>query len=233
MPESGWWREATAACGAIARRHGWTLGLLFAGMALPMWGLLELAGEVHAGAPIPFDPALLQLAQSIADERLDRIFLVVSGLGYRWGVVPADVLLVLVLLARRRWRRAAFAAVATAGSGLLNVAAKHLFARVRPELWDPIAPESTYSFPSGHAMGSMTLALVLVMLAWPTRARWRVVAVMVVFVPLVGVSRVYLGVHYPSDILAGWAAASIWVVGSWLLLMRGERGRTVRGRAQG
>src|SRR5690606_4052086 len=110
--------------------------------------------------------------------------------------------LVLLLLALRRWRHAVFAAVATGGSALLNIAAKQLFARDRPSLWESIAPETSYSFPSGHAMGSMTLALVLVLLAWHTRARWWVLAAMAVFVPMVGLSRVYLGVHYPSDILA-------------------------------
>jgi len=232
VPEAGWRREAATACGAIARRHGWKLVLLFAGMLLPMWAFLELADEVHEGEPIPFDLPLLHFAQAIAGDGLDGVFLVVSELGYGWGVVPGDVLLVLVLLVRRRWRQAAFAAVATAGSGLLNVATKHLFARARPDLWESIAPQSTYSFPSGHAMGSMTLALVLVLLAWPTRARWWVVAAMAAFVPLVGLSRVYLGVHYPSDILGGWAAASIWVVGTWLLLMRGERDGTARHAAQ-
>jgi undecaprenyl-diphosphatase len=69
-------------------------------------------------------------------------------------------------------------------------------------------------------MGSMTLALVLVLLAWPTRLRWWAVAAMAVFVPMVGLSRVYLGVHYPSDILAGWAAAALWTIGAYLLLHR-------------
>lgn len=225
MPDAGWRQEAASAAGAIARRHGWRLVLLFAGLLLPVWGFLELADEVHEGEPIPFDLPMLQFAQAIASPGLDRFFVVVTELGYGWGVVPGDVLLVLVLLARRRWRQAAFAAIATGGSGLLNVATKQLFARARPDLWESIAPLSTYSFPSGHAMGSMTLGLVLVLLAWPTRARWWVAAAMAVFVPLVGLSRVYLGVHYPSDILAGWAAASIWVVGTWLVLMRGGRGR--------
>src|SRR3546814_8426441 len=94
---------------------------------------------------------------------------------------------------------------ATGGSGLLTVVAKQAFARDRPSLWESIAPEHNFSFPSGHAMGSMTLAAVLVLLAWPTRWRWPVVAAMAVFVPMVGLSRVYLGVHFPSDILAGWA----------------------------
>ena len=70
-------------------------------------------------------------------------------------------------------------------------------------------------------MGSMTLACVLVLLTWHTRWRWPVVAVMALFVPLVGLSRVYLGVHFPSDILAGWAAASGWAVAVYLLVFRG------------
>src|SRR3546814_10222629 len=69
-------------------------------------------------------------------------------------------------------------------------------------------------------MGSMTLAAVLVLLAWPTRWRWPVVAAMAVFVPMVGLSRVYLGVHFPSDILAGWAAALAWAAGAYLLVFR-------------
>src|SRR3546814_19730161 len=69
-------------------------------------------------------------------------------------------------------------------------------------------------------MGSMTLAAVLVLLDWPTRWRWPVVAAMAVFVPMVGLSRVYLGVHFPSDILAGWAAALVWATGAYLLVFR-------------
>ena len=64
---------------------------------------------------------------------------------------------------QRRWREAAFAIVAFAGSALLNLATKQFFQRQRPELWDSIAPEYTFSFPSGHAMGSMTLAAVVVL----------------------------------------------------------------------
>ncbi|MGJ4730047.1 phosphatase PAP2 family protein [Luteimonas sp. SDU101] len=222
MPETGWGRDAAAASSGFLRRHGLRLALLFGGVLLPFWVFLELADEVHEAEAIPFDEPLLLYAQSIASLSLDRVFLFFSEIGYAWGVVPVDIGLVLVLLARRRWREGLFAAVATGGSALLNMAAKRLFSRERPALWDSIAPEATFSFPSGHAMGSMTLALVLVLLAWPTRLRWWVVAAMLVFVPMVGLSRVYLGVHYPSDILAGWAAAALWTVGAWLLLHRGN-----------
>src|SRR5690606_22435327 len=143
-----------------------------------------------------------------------------------------DVALVLALALRRHYRESVFAAVATGGSGLLNVVAKQAFARDRPSLWESIAPENNFSFPSGHAMGSMTLAAVLVLLAWSTRWRWPVVAAMAVFVPMVGLSRVYLGVHFPSDILAGWAAALVWATGAYLLVFR-WRGRPWRSTATG
>lgn len=225
MPDRAWRRQAVEACRWLIRRRGWQWALLFAGVLLPMWAFMELADEVHEAESIPFDEPLLVFAQSVASHGLDRVFLFFSRIGYQWGVVPVDIGLVLVLLALRRWRSCLFAVVATGGSALLNMATKQLFSRDRPSLWESIAPEATYSFPSGHAMGSMTLALVLVLLAWHTRLRWWVVAAMAAFVPMVGLSRVYLGVHYPSDILAGWAAAALWTVGAWLLLHRGGAAR--------
>ncbi|VXB67299.1 conserved membrane hypothetical protein [Luteimonas sp. 9C] len=215
--------EGSHETGGLLRRHGWKFLLLFAGVLLPMWGFMELADEIHEAEAIPFDEPVLLFAQDVAREGFTRVFLFFSEIGYAKGVVPVDIGLLLVLLALRRWRDALFVAVATGGSALLNLATKRLFARDRPSLWDSIAPEATYSFPSGHAMGSMTLAAVLVLLAWPTRARWWVIGAMAVFVPMVGLSRIYLGVHYPSDILAGWAAASVWVVGVYLVMYHRPR----------
>ncbi|UNK41178.1 phosphatase PAP2 family protein [Luteimonas sp. S4-F44] len=218
-------REAAHETGGLLRRHGWKLTLLFVGVLLPMWGFMELADEVHEAEAIPFDEPLLLYANQMARDGFDRVFLFFSQIGYARGVVPVDIGLVVLLLALRRWRDGLFAALATGGSALLNLGTKQLFARDRPSLWESIAPEATYSFPSGHAMGSMTLALVLVLLTWPTRARWWTIAAMAVFVPMVGLSRIYLGVHYPSDILAGWAAASVWGVGVYLLLYHPPLGR--------
>ncbi len=204
----------------LLRRHGWRLLLAFVGLWLPLWGFAELADEIHEQEAIVFDEPILRFAHAMARQGFDDFFVVVSQLGYAWGVVPFDIALVLVLSALRRFREATFAAIALGGSALLNLAAKPAFARDRPALWESIAPETTYSFPSGHAMGSMTLACVLVLLTWRTRWRWPMVALMVPFVLLVGLSRVYLGVHYPSDILAGWAFALAWVVAVFLLVYR-------------
>ncbi len=207
---------------SFLQRHGRHLVLLFAGLLLPLWGFAELADEVREADAFPFDAPLLQFAQDMARDGFDRWFLLFSKLGYEYGVVPFDIALVVVLAFRRRFRESIFAAAALGGSALLNLATKQLFARERPSLWESIAPESTYSFPSGHAMGSMTLAVVLVLLAWPTRWRWPTIGVMGFFVVMVGLSRVYLGVHYPSDILAGWAAAIAWAMGCYWLMFHGH-----------
>lgn len=198
--------------------------LAFAGLLLPLWGFGEIADEVREAEVFPFDAPILQFAQGIARDGFDRAFLLFSKLGYQWGVVPFDVVLVLALALSRRLREGLFAGIAIIGSALLNLGAKQLFARQRPTLWESIAPESTFSFPSGHAMGSITLAMVLVLLAWHTRWRWWVAVPMAVFVVMVGLSRVYLGVHYPSDILAGWAFSIGWTVGAYLLVFpHGQR----------
>jgi undecaprenyl-diphosphatase len=133
------------------------------------------------------------------------------------------VALVLFLALRGRAREGLFAGLALGGSALLNLATKQLFARERPSLWESIAPEGTYSFPSGHAMGSMTLAWVCVLLAWRTQRSLPVTALAMGFTLLVGLSRIYLGVHYPSDILAGWAAASVWAVSCFLVVFQHAR----------
>ena len=209
------------------RVHGWRLLLVFVGLALPLWGFGALVEELHEGDVFFFDVPILRFSHDMASAGFDRVFVAMSALGYAWGVVPVDVLLVAALAWRRRFREGLFAGIAILGSLLLNVVAKHVFARARPDLWPSIAPETTYSFPSGHAMGSMTLALVALLLCWHARSprgwrlRWPVAIGGALFVLMVGLSRVYLGVHYPSDILAGWSAACVWVVGVYGLVFYG------------
>lgn len=138
-------------------------------------------------------------------------------------MILVDALLVAGLLLARRWREATFVGATVVGSALLNMGTKQLFGRARPSLWESISPEDTFSFPSGHAMGSMTLMVVLVLLAWGTRGRWLALVLCALFALAVGASRVYLGVHYPSDILGGWAAAIAWTVGVYAAIFRGAR----------
>jgi undecaprenyl-diphosphatase len=208
---------------AFLRRHGWRLLLVFAGVLLPLWGFGVLSDELREGDPFSFDVPLLLVAHHLHGPLADRFFLALSAMGYLWLVVPVDIALVVGLALKRWFRESVFAGVAIAGSALMNLGAKELYGRARPELWESISPEHTLSFPSGHAMGSMTLAWVLALLAWHTRWRWPVLVAGLAFTLLVGLSRVYLGVHYPSDILAGWCAAMVWVGGVYIVAFRGGR----------
>jgi undecaprenyl-diphosphatase len=202
------------------RKHSWRLVLWFVCLLLPLWGFASLVGELHEKEVFAFDAPVLNMLHAMATPTLDRFFVLMTRLGYQWGVVPLDLIVVVSLALRRRFRDGLFFSLAVIGSVVLNIVAKNYFARLRPDLWLSLTPETTYSFPSGHAMGSATLGMALIILYWPTRWRWPTMVASLVFVFLVGVSRVYLGVHYPSDILAGWSAAIAWVFGIYVLVDR-------------
>jgi membrane-associated phospholipid phosphatase len=122
--------------------------------------------------------------------------------------------LVLALAARRRIRDALFLTVAVAGVVLVEPLLKHAFERPSPE------DAAGFSFPSGSAMTSMAAVAAVAVLAWPTRARWLVVAGGAAFVFAYGVAIVDQRWHYPSDVLAGWCLALVWVSLLWLLGVR-------------
>jgi undecaprenyl-diphosphatase len=123
----------------------------------------------------------------------------------RMAVIVLVAGAVLVALATR-WRRHALAFSAVLAASLL------VFELLAPGLY----PAESRSFPSGHATGSMAFAAAVVTLAWPTRRRWSVAILAGAFTTLVGLSRVALGVHYPSDILGGWTLALGCVALVWL-----------------
>lgn len=92
---------------------------------------------------------------------------------------------------------------------------KALVMRPRPDLWPQLANETNWSFPSGHATGSAAVAMALAMLAWNSRYRWPAIISGLVFTVVVSWSRVYLGVHYPTDIVGGWCVAFLWTYYIW------------------
>ena len=202
------------------RKHGWRMALWFVFLLIPIWGFAALVGEIHEKEIFPFDAPILNMLHAIETPGRDRFFVWVSRIGFLWGTIPIDVLILAYLAIRRRFRDSLFFGLAVIGSAVLDIVGKNYFARARPDLWLSITPETNYSFPSGHAMGSATLGMALVLLCWGTRWRWPMLVVATVFVFLVGLSRLYLGVHYPSDILAGWCVAIVWVIGIHTLVDR-------------
>jgi FMN phosphatase YigB (HAD superfamily)/membrane-associated phospholipid phosphatase len=130
-----------------------------------------------------------------------------TGLG-QWLVLTAATATVLAALAwRARRRDALFLLIAMTLSPLLNLTLKHVFERARPAAESAVLSVNGYAFPSGHAMSSATFALALAVIAWPTRWRWPAAALAATFTLLMGLSRVYLGVHWLTDVLAAWVLA--------------------------
>lgn len=192
--------------------------LLFCGLlgALILFGLM--AEDVVEGDLIGFDRPLLIWLHSGSSAWLDSAMRIITTLGSVWTVVPV---LMLAMLAYRRDRPAMlYLLAANAGSALLNLAAKHGFERIRPTYWTPLVHETSYSFPSGHAMQTMALVTSLWLVRRHIARPWPMLVLGGCYVFLVGTSRLYLGVHYPSDVLGGWCAAVIWCYGLALALGR-------------
>jgi undecaprenyl-diphosphatase len=121
--------------------------------------------------------------------------------------------------ARRQHHALALLIVATAGGALLNLLLKETFARPRPELALRLTDVSSTSFPSGHAMDSaviyLTLAALLAKLLSSRALKIYFLLLALILTLIIGVTRVYLGVHYPSDVLAGWIAGLAWALLCW------------------
>jgi len=186
---------------------------------VPLCGLALLARWVVHPQPPFWDLAVLRWIHAHATPERDRAVEWITDLGTWLGVVPITVALVLYLLARRRSAQALFVLLSMVGSWALNDAAKAFYGRERPALWNSVTRQMWFGFPSGHAMSSMALGTVLTILAWRTPARWPVLAGSALLVLGVSASRLYLGVHYPSDVLAAWLASLAWVVGLRLVLL--------------
>jgi membrane-associated phospholipid phosphatase len=193
--------------------------LLLIGVFLPLQIFGELAEDIWENeGGFPWDVPLLLAIHSTATPQLDVFATQLTKLGVFWGVFPVALIVGLVLLRQRHWRSLSYLVITLSGSIVINRTAKVLLHRVRPHLWESPAPEFDYGFPSGHAMSSMTLVAALVILTWGSRWCWWVLVVGGLFVLAIGWTRLYLGVHYPSDIVAGWTASIAWASGVSLLI---------------
>jgi len=183
-----------------------------AGFVLIIYGFIELAEVVGTSESVAADQHILELVSGTTSDTLDNIFVALTTLGGKTATAVITVGLVGLLLARKRIRAAVVVGSTVAGASISVYLLKLVFARPRPDLWQALVDESTYSFPSGHAITSSALALSLMVVAWPSRWRWPAIIFGAIFMLGVGYSRLYLGVHYPTDIVASWLLSAAWLI---------------------
>ncbi|MCU7497178.1 MAG: phosphatase PAP2 family protein [Ignavibacteria bacterium] len=157
----------------------------------------------------------------------------VTSLGGATFVTLTTVIVIIYLLLEKKRRSLMLVLLATLGGGMLETFLKSLIARQRPSAVFQLMPEYSHSFPSGHSMMSAVVYLSLAVLIARIQKR-RVIRIYVIAVALfltfiIGISRIYLGVHYPTDVLAGWAlglawASFVWFL-SWKLELRDKSGK--------
>jgi undecaprenyl-diphosphatase len=179
---------------------------------LPVIVFFKIAGELIEKEPVFFDDTILHWIHAHSTHFYDKFFVIITTLGDVAIIAPIAFLIAAFFWYKRQRTNALIIAFSFFGAGAANFVLKALFHRHRPAFWHSAITETGYSFPSGHAMLSSALVLSLIVVLWPTRWRWLAVAVGGLFVLLVGASRLYLGVHYPTDIIAGWCASLAWVV---------------------
>jgi len=228
-------------------RHEITWLLVGVGVCLLLWGFLALASEVMEGDTTTLDTTILKALRKADDPTrpigpagLQGVMLDLTALGgptVLWLIVLS---VVGFLLLQERYRTAVVVIATGASGDVLNFVLKNLFLRPRPDVVPHLRDVSgTTSFPSGHAMESaiiyLTLGAMLMQLAERRLTKVYCIGLAVFLTLLVGISRVYLGVHYPTDVVAGWMFGFFWASLCWIVAKRFERETGVaeeRGKAE-
>ena len=204
------------------------------GVCLLLWGFLALASEVMEGDTKTLDMRILVAlrksddpSRPIGPDWVQNSLMDLTAIGGPTvlGLVVVSVAGFLLLQGRYH---TAIVVLATAASGeIANYAMKNLFLRPRPDVVPHLRDVTSSSFPSGHAMESaiiyLTLGAMLMRVAERRVTKMYCIGIAIVLTLLVGISRVYLGVHYPTDVIAGWMFGFFWASLCWMVAKRFER----------
>jgi undecaprenyl-diphosphatase len=207
---------ASAALAAVFQSLGAWLSLGLAGAVVALVFFSWLTSEMLEGETGAFDEAIRTFVHKHAMPILTTIMQLVTWLGSVMWLIVFGVCVAIAFVLTKRWRDIALFIVTMAGGIVLNITLKLSFGRARPDTFFETPQPSSYSFPSGHALLSLCFyGALAAIITHRLRSRatcfliWTAAAVLVI---LIGFSRIYLGVHYPSDVLASYAVALSWVV---------------------
>jgi undecaprenyl-diphosphatase len=198
-----------------------------------MFVFIALAGEIAEGDTQAFDNKILLALRSPDDPSkpigpawIEGALEDLTAIGGSTVLVLVVLMVVGFLLLQARYRTALFVAATATSGELLNMLMKDAFSRPRPSIVPHLRTVFSTSFPSGHAMESaivyLTLGAVLMRVAERPLTKLYIIGISMLLTFLVGVSRVYLGVHYPTDVIGGWIIGFVWAFTCWLIAQRFE-----------
>ncbi len=205
--------------------------VMFAALSGGVLLFVSLTGEVLEGSTRGFDEAILlalrqpgDLSTPIGPSWLTHAVKDITSLGGITVLMMMTVLVTVYLLLDRQRAVAILVLASVLGGWALSTTLKLGVARSRPDIVPHLVEVHDLSFPSGHAMVSAVTYLTLAVLISGTR-RYRstrifTIAVGILLTLMIGASRVYLGVHYPTDVLGGWCAGATWALGCWIIARR-------------
>jgi undecaprenyl-diphosphatase len=205
-------------------------------VAVGIWIFVDLIGVIGEEQPLYLDRQLLLLfresgnpEEPLGPHWLERAMVDITALGDFTILSLITTTIVGYFILRRQYASAAWIVLTIVGGTLLSLFFKDVFGRLRPDIVTPLTSVSTASFPSGHATVAAATYLTLGVLAardQPYRSlRIYLMTVAVLTVLLVGITRIYLGVHWPSDVAAGWALGAVWAVITLQFNLRWEERR--------
>jgi undecaprenyl-diphosphatase len=196
--------------------------------ATSAWVFIELADEVGEGETEAFDKAVLRAFRNPADlsdplgpRRVEEGVRDITALGSFTVLGLISVVVLGFLAFTRRYHSFLLLMVALGGGLFLNWGLKNFFGRERPEYVTQLHYVDSHSFPSGHALLAtvvyLTIGALASRLVSNRRQKIYILGAAVLLAGLVGISRIYLGVHYPTDVLAGWSVGTLWAIVCWLV----------------
>jgi undecaprenyl-diphosphatase len=189
-------------------------------------GFAWLAKGVFSDRFVAIDDGVITWLHGYWGAATDAFMLFFTTIGEVWVLGPLIALAAYALIRYRRWIDAAGLVLAGLGAGLLNLLLKDIFERTRPDLFDGPIHLTSYSFPSGHAMGSIAaygmLAFVGARLTNRYMLRLAIGLVAALTVLFIGISRIYFGVHYPTDVIGGYLAGAIWLAIAIMMVLAAE-----------
>ena len=182
--------------------------------SLTLFIVILLFEQVLQGKSFAFDKSLLIEIHTFSNSQLDTLMLAITQLGNPSSIVIVFILSFLILWWHKDYLEAKIFMTASLGAFFLNVGLKLFFTKNRPQLWEQLIIEKSFSFPSGHAIGSIVL---YGFLGYLLANRYPKLTVLIysltsILIIAIGFSRLYLGVHWPTDIMAGYAIGFLWLM---------------------